>query len=75
MHDDGRAGLCRARDRRPRPRSRPDLARALNLAHLEGHPARHDAVLRAGLQLTHEDLAHHARDGGTPPTGRTPPWV
>ncbi|MGW7103770.1 hypothetical protein [Streptomyces sp. NPDC054838] len=52
-----------------------DQARALDLAHREAHPARHDDVPRAGLHLTHEALADHARDGGMPATGRTPPSV
>ncbi|MFD5513879.1 FUSC family protein [Streptomyces sp. NPDC127051] len=41
-----------------------DRARALDLAHREAHPARHDAVLRAGLHLTHEALADHLPDRG-----------
>ncbi|GHE43566.1 hypothetical protein GCM10017778_28860 [Streptomyces vinaceus] len=41
-----------------------DRARALDLAHREAHPARHDAVLRAGLHLTHEALADHAPGAG-----------
>ncbi|MEW1636066.1 FUSC family protein [Streptomyces sp. NPDC093801] len=53
-----------------------DRARALDLAHRTAHPSRHDAVLRAGLHLTHEALADHLhRSGaarpGTP--GRPPP--
>ncbi|MGW8783842.1 FUSC family protein [Streptomyces sp. NPDC055796] len=50
-----------------------DRARALDLAHREAHPGRHDAVLRAGLHLTHEALADHLPGphgaGGTPPSG------
>ncbi|MFE2163720.1 FUSC family protein [Streptomyces sp. NPDC059447] len=38
-----------------------DRARALDLAHRGAHPSRHDAVLRAGLHLTHEALADHLR--------------
>ncbi|WP_449485090.1 FUSC family protein [Streptomyces avidinii] len=34
-------------------------ARALDAAHRSAHPTRHDAVLRAGLHLTHEALAAH----------------
>ncbi|MEJ8646449.1 hypothetical protein WKI68_44625 [Streptomyces sp. MS1.HAVA.3] len=43
------------------------LHRALELerAHRASHPARRDAVLRAGLHLTHEALADHLG----PPTG------
>lgn len=43
------------------------LHRALELvrAHGASHPARRDAVLRAGLHLTHEALADHLG----PPTG------
>ncbi|MFD7082435.1 FUSC family protein [Streptomyces sp. NPDC059918] len=44
-----------------------DRARALDLAHRAAHPAGHEAVLRAGLQLTHEALADQAPHGGTPP--------
>ncbi|MFE2878234.1 FUSC family protein [Streptomyces roseus] len=44
-----------------------DRARALDLAHRAAHPARHEAVLRAGLHLTHEALTDHAAPGGTPP--------
>ncbi|MFD5410462.1 aromatic acid exporter family protein [Streptomyces nojiriensis] len=36
-----------------------DRARALDLAHRAAHPTRHDAVLRAGLHLTHEAVADH----------------
>ncbi|MFJ3721147.1 FUSC family protein [Streptomyces sp. NPDC090045] len=35
------------------------LARALELRHRAAHPGRRDAVLRAGLHLTHEALAEH----------------
>lgn len=35
-------------------------ARALDAAHRAAHPTRHDAVLRAGLHLTHEALGDHA---------------
>ncbi|MEV6735302.1 MULTISPECIES: FUSC family protein [unclassified Streptomyces] len=34
-------------------------ARALDAAHRAAHPTRHDAVLRAGLHLTHEALGDH----------------
>ncbi|MGW6985402.1 hypothetical protein ACWGE1_39080 [Streptomyces sp. NPDC054932] len=34
-------------------------ARGLDLAHRAAHPSRHDAVLRAGLHLTHEAIADH----------------
>ncbi|MFE6848878.1 FUSC family protein [Streptomyces sp. NPDC057686] len=37
-----------------------DRARALDAAHRAAHPTRHDAVLRAGLHLTHEALGDHA---------------
>ncbi|WP_328296504.1 FUSC family protein [Streptomyces sp. NBC_00435] len=44
-----------------------DRARALDLAQRTAHPTRHDAVLRAGLHLTHEALAARpAADGGPP---------
>lgn len=36
-----------------------DRARSLDLAHRAAHPTRHDAVLRAGLHLTHEALSDH----------------
>lgn len=36
-----------------------DRARELDLAHRAAHPTRHDAVLRAGLHLTHEAVAAH----------------
>ncbi|APU39131.1 hypothetical protein BSL84_04450 [Streptomyces sp. TN58] len=36
-----------------------DRARGLDLAHRAAHPTRHDAVLRAGLHLTHEALSAH----------------
>ncbi|MER7731394.1 FUSC family protein [Streptomyces erythrochromogenes] len=36
-----------------------DRARGLDLAHRSAHPTRHDAVLRAGLHLTHEALSDH----------------
>ncbi|WP_060179074.1 FUSC family protein [Streptomyces sp. IMTB 1903] len=36
-----------------------DRARGLDLAHRSAHPTRHDAVLRAGLHLTHEALGDH----------------
>ncbi|MFJ3978713.1 FUSC family protein [Streptomyces sp. NPDC090021] len=36
-----------------------DRARGLDLAHRSTHPTRHDAVLRAGLHLTHEALSDH----------------
>ncbi len=36
-----------------------DRARGLDLAHRAAHPTRHDAVLRAGLHLTHEALSDH----------------
>ncbi|WP_234314504.1 MULTISPECIES: hypothetical protein [unclassified Streptomyces] len=36
-----------------------DRARGLDLAHRAAHPTRHDAVLRAGLHLTHEAVADH----------------
>ncbi|MFJ6048671.1 hypothetical protein [Streptomyces sp. NPDC092307] len=36
-----------------------DRARGLDLAHRAAHPTRHDAVLRAGLHLTHEAVAAH----------------
>ncbi|MEV4192873.1 FUSC family protein [Streptomyces toxytricini] len=36
-----------------------DRARALERAHRAAHPGRHEAVLRAGLHLTHEALAEH----------------
>ncbi|QES58221.1 hypothetical protein DEJ51_32165 [Streptomyces venezuelae] len=36
-----------------------ERARGLDLAHRAAHPTRHDAVLRAGLHLTHEALADH----------------
>ncbi|KOU13932.1 hypothetical protein ADK52_37280 [Streptomyces sp. WM6372] len=39
-----------------------DRARALDTAHREAHPGRHDAVLRSGLHLTHEALAEHLPD-------------
>lgn len=39
-----------------------DRARALDAAHREAHPGRHDAVLRSGLHLTHEALAEHLPD-------------
>ncbi|MFI1154622.1 aromatic acid exporter family protein [Streptomyces sp. NPDC020817] len=54
-----------------------DRARALDLAHREAHPGRHDAVLRAGLHLTHEALADHVPrpGGGSAATGGTPPSV
>ncbi|MFI5672159.1 aromatic acid exporter family protein [Streptomyces sp. NPDC051704] len=58
-----------------------DRARALDLAHREAHPARRDAVLRAGLHLTHAALADHAprpgrgTEGGSAATGGTPPSV
>ncbi|MFE2552070.1 aromatic acid exporter family protein [Streptomyces sp. NPDC059355] len=58
-----------------------DRAIALDLAHREAHPDRHDAVLRAGLHLTHEALADHAPrpgrgpEGGSAATGGTPPSV
>ncbi|MEV0988632.1 FUSC family protein [Streptomyces sp. NPDC049949] len=54
-----------------------DRARALDLAHREAHPGRHDAVLRAGLHLTHEALADHVPrpGGGSAVTGGTPPSV
>ncbi|MFD9368194.1 FUSC family protein [Streptomyces sp. NPDC060020] len=35
------------------------LARELELRHRAAHPGRRDAVLRAGLHLTHEALAEH----------------
>ncbi|MFI8497448.1 aromatic acid exporter family protein [Streptomyces sp. NPDC085524] len=44
-------------------------ARALDLAHRRAHPGRHDAVLRAGLHLTHEALADHLRLGAARGTG------
>ncbi|KIF04758.1 hypothetical protein PL81_16865, partial [Streptomyces sp. RSD-27] len=53
-----------------------DRARALDLAHRTAHPSRHDAVLRAGLHLTHEALADHLRRSGAAHPGasdRTPP--
>ncbi|MFJ8017303.1 FUSC family protein [Streptomyces sp. NPDC096339] len=40
-----------------------DRARTLDLAHRRAHPGRHDAVLRAGLHLTHEALADHLNRG------------
>ncbi|THA29956.1 FUSC family protein [Streptomyces sp. A1547] len=54
-----------------------DRARALDLAHRTAHPSRHDAVLRAGIHLTHEALADHLRGrgarggGGREPGGGT----
>ncbi|WKD30960.1 FUSC family protein [Streptomyces xanthophaeus] len=36
-----------------------DRARGLDLVHRAAHPTRHDAVLRAGLHLTHEAVADH----------------
>ncbi|MFF4421726.1 hypothetical protein ACFY04_13215 [Streptomyces sp. NPDC001549] len=36
-----------------------DRARGLDLAHRAAHPTRHDAVLRAGLHLTHEAVGDH----------------
>ncbi|MCM9076685.1 hypothetical protein ACH4TC_21105 [Streptomyces spororaveus] len=36
-----------------------ERARGLDLAHRAAHPTRHDAVLRAGLHLTHEAVADH----------------
>ncbi|MFD9725357.1 FUSC family protein [Streptomyces sp. NPDC059072] len=59
-----------------------DRARALDLAHRRAHPGRHDAVLRAGLHLTHEALADHLRlraagrgdpDGSEPTRSDRPP--
>ncbi|MFF5448775.1 FUSC family protein [Streptomyces sp. NPDC012888] len=41
-----------------------DRARALDLAHRAAYPSRHDAVLRAGLHLTHEALATHLPPAG-----------
>ncbi|MEU6309384.1 FUSC family protein [Streptomyces sp. NPDC047014] len=41
-----------------------DRARALDRAHRAAHPTRHDAVLRAGLHLTHEALADHLAGRG-----------
>ncbi|MGT2532394.1 FUSC family protein [Streptomyces nojiriensis] len=46
-----------------------DRARALDLAHRRAHPGRHDAVLRAGLHLTHEALADHLRRRGAASSG------
>ncbi|MFJ3635112.1 FUSC family protein [Streptomyces sp. NPDC090112] len=40
------------------------LARGLDRAHREAHPTRHEAVLRAGLHLTHEALADHQGASG-----------
>ncbi|MEV6581869.1 hypothetical protein AB0M92_27315 [Streptomyces sp. NPDC051582] len=59
---------------RTSPRS-PTGPRALDTAHRAAHPVRHDAVLRAGLHLTHEALADHAPHGGTAAAGGTPPSV
>ncbi|WP_404960034.1 FUSC family protein [Streptomyces sp. 147326] len=39
------------------------LARGLELRHRAAHPGRRDAVLRAGLHLTHEALAEHLDPG------------
>ncbi|WP_037807244.1 FUSC family protein [Streptomyces sp. NRRL F-2580] len=39
------------------------LARELELRHRAAHPGRRDAVLRAGLHLTHEALAEHLDPG------------
>ncbi|MFE2477989.1 FUSC family protein [Streptomyces sp. NPDC059389] len=54
-----------------------ERARALDRAHREAHPARRDAVLRAGLHLTHAALADHAPrpGGGSAAPGATPPSV
>lgn len=46
-----------------------DRARTLDLAQRAAHPGRHDAVLRAGLHLTHEALADHLRGHGVPDRG------
>ncbi|MFE6835480.1 FUSC family protein [Streptomyces sp. NPDC057705] len=40
------------------------LARELELRHRAAHPGRRDAVLRAGLHLTHEALAEHLDPAG-----------
>ncbi|MEU4359450.1 FUSC family protein [Streptomyces virginiae] len=40
-----------------------DRARGLDLTHRAAHPTRHDAVLRAGLHLTHEALSDHLAAG------------
>ncbi|MFJ6754265.1 FUSC family protein [Streptomyces sp. NPDC091273] len=40
------------------------LARELELRHLAAHPGPRDAVLRAGLHLTHEALAEHLGPAG-----------
>ncbi|MEV7562604.1 hypothetical protein [Streptomyces sp. NPDC089795] len=44
-----------------------DRARGLDLAHRAAHPTRHDAVLRAGLHLTHEAVADHQATRSTRP--------
>ncbi|MER7760673.1 hypothetical protein [Streptomyces sp. NPDC097619] len=58
-----------------------DRARALDRAHRRAYPGRRDAVLRAGLHLTHEALTRHRRllagagtgaDAGGPVGGEPP---